>query len=154
MKMASRKLWVAEPPAAYALRSPLVVDASVVAALVFEESDGDKAEAMLAARVLHAPFLLDHEMASVALRKLQREQLSASKATSALGAYARMGIECHAVDVAGVVELARRYGLTAYDAAYLWVAEQVGAPLATFDQQLAKAAREHLAGGDRVHDTG
>ena len=46
--------------------------------------------------------------------------------------------------------LAQRYKLTAYDAAYLWLAERLEAPLATFDAALARAAREHLEGGGDV----
>ena len=41
--------------------------------------------------------------------------------------------------------LARSYGLTAYDAMYLELALRRGAPLATFDSQLADATRK--AGG-------
>lgn len=37
--------------------------------------------------------------------------------------------------------LADRYALTTYDAAYLELAMRIGAPLATFDQELARAAR-------------
>jgi predicted nucleic acid-binding protein len=37
-------------------------------------------------------------------------------------------------------QLAREYGLTSYDAAYLELAMRLGAPLATMDRQLAEAA--------------
>jgi predicted nucleic acid-binding protein len=104
--------------------------------------------------MLHAPYLLDSELSNVGLKKLRREELAVAAIGRALQAYTRLSIERHAVDAVEVFDLAQRYALTAYDAAYLWVAEHVGAPLATFDQRLAKAAREHLAGGDRVHDTG
>ena len=43
-----------------------------------------------------------------------------------------------------VLAMARRYGLSAYDAAYLWLASQLKAPLATFDRKLGEAARQHL----------
>ena len=36
--------------------------------------------------------------------------------------------------------LARRHGLTAYDAGYLALAKRIGLPLATFDKQLIRAA--------------
>ena len=38
--------------------------------------------------------------------------------------------------------LAERYGLTTYDAAYLELAMRLDAPLATLDQDLARAARK------------
>jgi predicted nucleic acid-binding protein len=41
--------------------------------------------------------------------------------------------------------LAMRYRLSAYDAAYLWLAGALQAPLAT-DAKLAGAARDYLAG--------
>jgi predicted nucleic acid-binding protein len=44
-----------------------------------------------------------------------------------------------------VMALARSHGLTAYEAMYLELALRRGAPLATFDQQLADATRK--AGG-------
>lgn len=37
--------------------------------------------------------------------------------------------------------LARKHGLTVYDASYLELAERLGAPLATLDAHLRKAAR-------------
>jgi predicted nucleic acid-binding protein len=43
--------------------------------------------------------------------------------------------------------------LTAYDAAYLHIAEQLTAPLATLDDRLAAAAREYLASNGQVHDS-
>jgi predicted nucleic acid-binding protein len=50
------------------------------------------------------------------------------------------------------VAIAQRYGLTAYDAAYLCVAERLAAPLATVDEKLATAARLHLGTPDEVHE--
>ncbi|MDP3414253.1 MAG: type II toxin-antitoxin system VapC family toxin, partial [Polaromonas sp.] len=49
-------------------------------------------------------------------------------------------------DTPAVADLAMRYGLSAYDAAYLWLAADLKCPLATFDDKLAAAARTHLAG--------
>jgi len=46
---------------------------------------------------------------------------------------------------ASVLDLARTYRLTAYDATYLELALRTGRELATFDRQLAEAARK--AGG-------
>ena len=39
-----------------------------------------------------------------------------------------------------VIELARRYGVSAYDASYRELAIRAGGPLATFNRNLAKAA--------------
>jgi predicted nucleic acid-binding protein len=49
------------------------------------------------------------------------------------------------VDAEKLAAVAERHGLTSYDAAYLCVAEQLAAPLATFDERLGEAARVHLS---------
>ena len=66
--------------------------------------------------------------------------------TRALSAYIQQDIDFHRTDVEAQYALSIRYGLSAYDAAYLWLAGNLQAPLATFDAKLAKAARLHLAG--------
>ena len=45
---------------------------------------------------------------------------------------------------AEVILLAVRYRLSAYDACYLWLASELKAPLATFDEKMAPAAKAHL----------
>lgn len=130
---------------AYLNRPPLVVDASVIAAALFGEAGHAEALALLRGRSLHAPHLLDYEIASVGSKKLRREAVSSEVVTAALHTYGRLQIERHAVDAQSVASIAERHGLTAYDAAYLSVAEQLEAPLATLDEQLGNAARTHLA---------
>ncbi|HEY7673541.1 MAG TPA: type II toxin-antitoxin system VapC family toxin [Gammaproteobacteria bacterium] len=142
---------VAEPKAAYANRPTLVADASVIAAALFGEESCAEAEALLHARALHAPHLLDFEIAGVGVKKIRRGKQSEHAVAAALRAYGRLPIERHAVDAEVLVSVAQRYGLTAHDAAYLCVAERLAAPLATFDEKLAAAARIHLGAPDEVH---
>ncbi len=152
MRKRSWSLQVAEPKAAYGHRPPLVIDASVMAAALFGEDASGEAGALLLGRALHAPHLLDQEIASVGQKKLRREGVSRDSVTAALLAYGRLAIVRHAVDAAHVVSVAERYSLTAYDAAYLCVAEQLPAPLATLDDELAAAARAYLSTDSQVHD--
>ena len=120
------RLHVAEPKSAYLHRPPLVTDASVIAAALFGEDHSDEAFALLRGRTLHAPHLLDHEMGSVALKKVRREGLAWTAVASALRDYGGLALERHTVDAEVVVAVAHRYELTAYDAAYLVVAERLG----------------------------
>lgn len=136
---------VAEPPPACLGRPPLVVDCSVLSAVLFEEDGRDEALRILAGKTLHAPLLLDTEIASVALKKTQGGWPEAI-VRDAVSDYAQQDIAHHRPDVQAQCALAHRYGLSAYDAAYLWVAGFLQAPLATFDAKLAKAARAYLAG--------
>ena len=136
---------VAEPPAAYLGRPPMVVDCSVLIAVLFQEATRDDALRILTGRTLHAPALLDSELANVAVKK-SRSGCAQALVAEAFADYAEQAIELHRPDVQAQYALALRYGLSAYDAAYLWLAGSLQAPLATFDAKLAKAARAYLAG--------
>ena len=58
---------------------------------------------------------------------------------------AEQEITLYRTEIQAQYQLAQRYNLSAYDAAYLWLAAELKAPLATFDLKLANAARAHLA---------
>ena len=137
-------LIVAEPPSAYGERPRLVVDASVLAATLFEEDGHDVALSWMRGRTLCAPHLVDCEIANIALAKIQRKVTNVASAVEALQVYAALDIERHSVEPSAVFALAMRTGLTAYDASYLWLAETLHTPLATFDARLGKAAVEYL----------
>jgi predicted nucleic acid-binding protein len=138
-------LHVAEPPPTFLGRPPLVVDCCVLSAALFEEEARGEALGILHGKTIHAPLLLDSEIASVAAKK-HRAGVPEAVITRALSEYVLQGIEFHRPDVSAVYDLSLRYGLSAYDAAYLWVAGLLQAPLATFDAKLAKAARAYLSG--------
>lgn len=136
-------LIIAEPPARYAVRPPLVVDSSMLCALLFDEAERDEGARRLVDRQLFAPNLLDHEIVNVALKKL-RAGLPVRAVALALSDYSAYTIELRATKPAEQYALAERYGLSAYDAAYLWLAAELKAPLATFDRKLGEAAQRHL----------
>ena len=52
------------------------------------------------------------------------------------------------IDPQAQFAIAQHYGLSAYDAACLWLAAELKVPLATFDRKLAAAAAKHLASLD------
>src|SRR5688572_243002 len=154
MPKTALRLHVAEPKASYGHRPPLVIDASVMAAALFVEVASSEAAALLFGRTLHAPHLLDHEIASVAVKKLRRKEASHESVATVLRDYRQLPIERHPVDVEHVVKVAERCGLTSYDAAYLSLAQRLGAPLATLDEKLAAAARAYLTAESQIHESG
>ena len=94
--------------------------------------------------MLNAPYLLQTEIASVALKKYKKGKQNLAKQGPAH--YAALSIELHRVCSADSFALALRYSLCACGASYLWLAAVLKAPLATLDEKLAAAAQAHLAG--------
>lgn len=138
-----RVLHVAEPRAIYNRRPPAVVDASLVAALLFAEPEQAIAAERLAGCLPTAPDLLPYELANVAVGKLRRGHDEAAVRASLVDLEA-LGIVLHPVMAGPAFDLATRHGLTAYDAAYLALAVALDCPLYTFDARLAAAAQRHF----------
>ena len=144
MTVGPAALFIAEPPAQYLVLPPLVVDCSVLSSAIFGEESRDVALDRLSGKTLHAPDLLEHELVSVALEK-RRLGWDPESIALALSDHSQLNIALHGTDVEAQHALAVRYQLSAYDAAYLWLAAELKAPLATFDEKLARAASVHLS---------
>ena len=137
-------MFVAEPQRAWTELPKLVVDASLLAATVFREPEREKADAQMRGRALCAPSLIDYELANVALSKIRSKAVSADDARRALGVFGQLEIERWDVDPASLIRIGEEFGLTAHDAAYLWVAGRLRVPIATFDARLAAAAVSYM----------
>jgi predicted nucleic acid-binding protein len=135
-------LYLAAPAARYTRYPPLVVDCSVLAAVLFDEEDREVAALAMAGKELFAPDLLDHEFVSVALKKSSVGLVAAAR--TALLDLAQLRLTRRAVNAVAQFDLAARLKLTAYDAAYLQLALDLRAPLATFDRNLGRAAMKVL----------
>lgn len=117
-----------------------VVDASALAALLFDEPEGGAVGVELQDALLFAPVLLDFELANVCLTKMRRSPGRRDDLLTAWRARRQMQIETMEVDHASVLDLAEETGLSAYDASYLWLSRQLDAELVTLDRKLAAAA--------------
>jgi predicted nucleic acid-binding protein len=117
-----------------------VVDASAIAAFIFNESQGTAVQAQLVGATLHAPALIDVEMASICLKKIRAAIDPRDVILKMYAAYGSAVIQREAVMMTEVIALAERTGLSAYDACYLWLARHLGAELVTLDEKLGKAA--------------
>lgn len=121
-------------------RAVIVVDASVlVTALVDEATDGRVARLRLAGQRLVGPDLLPLEVLSVIRRRCQSGALTARRGELAIGDLSDLPVQYipHNALLRRCWEL--RDNLTAYDAAYVAVAEQFDAPLVTADAKLTAA---------------
>ncbi|HXT69408.1 MAG TPA: type II toxin-antitoxin system VapC family toxin [Vicinamibacterales bacterium] len=120
----------------------VVVDASVVGAIAFGEPDGPTLAAHIEGETLLAPALLDFELANVALKKARRRPDLAEAIGVSLAAALSLPIRRLPVPCAAAFAIARRTGLTAYDASYLWLAQAHDAELVTLDVKLQRLADE------------
>lgn len=142
--MPDNSLIIAEPSGAYARRPPLVVDCSVLAAVLFDEPERESAALALAGKALFAPDLIDHELVSVAVKKASIGLVEVAE--QGLSDLARLAISRKRIDPSRQWALARAQDLIAYDAAYLQLAIELQVPLATFDKQFGeRAGRVFLA---------
>jgi len=124
----------------------VVADASAIAALVFVETDADAVAIRLGSADLAAPTLLSYEIANVATVKVRRRLITGAAAESGLALFGRLDVRLHAVDAAAVFAVARETGLTAYDAAYVWLARALRADLVTLDGKVERSFRAFRPG--------
>jgi predicted nucleic acid-binding protein len=118
-----------------------VVDASVIAALVFLESRAEEARDLLRNATLFAPAILPYELASVALKKSRGLTSTRFNIASRLRAALSLGVVLLPIAPVELLQLALETNLTIYDAAYLQAARGLGCPLVTFDAKLARQAQ-------------
>ena len=109
------------------------------------EPRAEEARKLMAGNKLYAPPLVWHELTNVALVKVRRHAPDRAGILAGLALALAVDIRQVQADPLEVVDLAEKTGLSAYDAAYLWVARETGSALATFDHKLALAASRILA---------
>ena len=117
----------------------IVVDASVVIEVLLQTDDGIAiADRILGSNeTLHAPHLIDVEVAQVLRRYALRGEVKADRARQALEVMAEFPLirYDHEPLLGRIWEL--RENLTAYDAAYVALAEGLNATLVTRDRKLS-----------------
>jgi predicted nucleic acid-binding protein len=120
----------------------IVVDASAVLEVLLRTSFAKAVEDRLFApqQTLHAPHLLDVEAAQVIRRYAANREIDGERGRAALADLAEFPVHRYPHDflLQRIWEL--RNNLTAYDAAYVALAEALNAPLLTRDRRLAGAA--------------
>jgi predicted nucleic acid-binding protein len=114
----------------------IVVDASAALAALLNAGPARRA---LGSDQLHVPHLIDPEVANVLRRKVAGGEIGADDGWSALDSWRHLGVARYPLfAVLGRVWQLRE-NLSAYDASYVALAEQLDCPLVTCDARLARA---------------
>jgi predicted nucleic acid-binding protein len=119
----------------------IVIESSaMVNALVGDPADPDLL-ALLADEELHAPALLDFEVASALRGHVMGGKLDPVQLDDAVGAFIAFQIERHPMTglLGNMLDL--RENFTVYDAAYLVLAQALEAPIVSADVKLREATR-------------
>ena len=120
----------------------IVVDASAAVDWLLQTAAGRRIEERIFAHreTLHAPHLLDLEVTQVLRRLAQQGALARSRADEAIRDLLDMRLTRypHSVLLPRIWQL--RHNYSAYDAAYIALAESLRAPLITRDARLASAS--------------
>ena len=118
----------------------IVLDASAAVELLLETDSGWRVFERIARKgeTLHAPHLMSLEVVSTLREQIRRGLVTESRATEALSDFGDLAVTryVHELLLARIWEL--RANATAYDAAYLALAELLDAPLITHDRKLER----------------
>lgn len=127
-----------------------VLDCSVALAWVLPDETSARADKFLAhlspQSVLYVPALWWYEISNALTMAQRRHRLAESESKRVVEIYSTLPIKTDvdlSLDVVRRIQaLAREYSLSAYDAAYLELAERRNVGLATLDRRLTAAARK------------
>ena len=119
----------------------IVIDASALLELLLGTDRAQKVavRALASHERLHAPHLLDIEIAQALRRLVQLKDITPRRAEQALADFVGIALERypHRDLLARIWQL--RESVTAYDGAYVALAEALDAPLLTCDAKLARS---------------
>ena len=121
----------------------MIVDASVVLALLLDEPASGAAERLLIRTDLVAPSLIVAEIGHVLTKQARRRLLSSAETLAAWRTFAALPVSVEPMEGLGERALELSVGLNAvyYDCLYLALAEQQDDVLVTLDERLIRAVR-------------
>jgi predicted nucleic acid-binding protein len=128
----------------------MIVDASVILAAFFPDEAQAQAQALIRDHVigqvhLAAPSLLLYEVTNAVWQARRRGRIGDGQAEAILETLDGLQIALQPVPWQYILPLAVRFDRTAYDAAYLALAQASEQPLVTGDARLYHAVRDQLA---------
>lgn len=118
----------------------VVLDASAVIDFLVDRPAGEAMARILSSNELHAPYLLDVEVAHSLRHALLGGRMTPGRAAAAIDDFRALPIERHPHELLLPRVLELRNNVSAYDAVYVALAELLGATLITRDLRLARSS--------------
>jgi len=127
----------------------MIVDASVLLCAFFPDEAQAQAQAVLREHAagrerLKAPALIVYEVTNAVWQAERRRRISPAQSDEILQAASGLDIQLLPPHWGEGLPLARRFDRSAYDAAYLALAEQLGEKMMTADKRLYNAVHSKL----------
>ncbi|MEA2491835.1 MAG: hypothetical protein QOH21_3627 [Acidobacteriota bacterium] len=124
------------------MSTTIIIDASVIVDALIGGDFGQGAAERLSrtGQTLHAPVTIDAEVLHALRRRWVARKMSDADARDAVKIFQILPVLRHPVQPLVDRIWSLRHNITAYDAAYVALAEALGAPLLTRDQRLAQSS--------------
>jgi predicted nucleic acid-binding protein len=119
----------------------IVVDASVLIAVIVNETEKERLATMTQEAELIAPMSVHWEIGNAFSSLLKRRRVTLEQTMQAIDMYLEIPVRFVEVELANSLELANALGIYAYDAYLLRCAEKYRLPLLTLDKRLVRAAK-------------
>jgi len=120
----------------------IVVDASVLIAVISNETEKERLSAMTQEADLIAPLSVHWEIGNAFSSLLKRQRITLEQAIQAIESYLEIPLRFVEVELVNSMQLASELDLYAYDAYLLRCAEKYHLPLITLDKRLVQAAKD------------
>jgi len=120
----------------------VVVDASVLIAVITNEKEKERLVAMTNEAELIAPLSVHWEIGNAFSSLLKRKRVTIDEALQAIEVYLQIPVRFVEVELTDSLELANEFGIYAYDAYLLRCAEKYRLPLLTLDNRLVQIAKD------------
>ena len=120
----------------------VVVDASVLIAVITNEEEKEKLVAMTNEAELIAPLSVHWEVGNAFSSLLKRKRVTIDEALQAIEIYLQIPVRFVEVELTDSLELANEFGIYAYDAYLLRCAEKYRLTLLTLDNRLVQVAKD------------
>jgi predicted nucleic acid-binding protein len=120
----------------------IIVDASVLIAVVTNEIEKERLVEMTKEAELIAPLSVHWEIGNAFSSLLKRQRITLEQALQAIESYLEIPLRFVEVELVNSLQLASEMDIYAYDAYLLRCAEKYRLPLITLDKRLVQAAKD------------